>query len=374
MIKDENGLVSVKDHPTLPLELHCYTKKAFYKRKWTDEAINSRGHVYHRDGENLVPVSTPFPKIFNINEVPETRLENLDLSEEYEIYEKLNGHLCISFKWNKTWVSHTKGGFTSDFAILDDVQLDSNDVYKNADLNGLSHITFMFEMIAFYDKHLLFDTHMTEYGKESTFPVLIGAYDNVKKQYLPYDELSNVASLIGVSVCRKFDHLTVSEILDNVESYKNIEGFIVKRVSDGLTFKIKVPWYLKHRYLKEFTPEKIYSIFSKHKGSEKAYDFIPEEFHSIYKGMLNKYEDFKVAYYLEHLNLLNKLIESLPNTYSENDVSKFITSCNFKKETKFVLFSILNENKHAFAKSSFVTFCELYGETLKFKTLDIFGE
>ena len=62
------------------------------------------------DDQNQV-VARPFRKFFNIEERKHTP------TEDFEIYEKVDGSLITVFNYNGEWVVSSRGSFTSEQAI-----------------------------------------------------------------------------------------------------------------------------------------------------------------------------------------------------------------------------------------------------------------
>ncbi len=93
------------------LAIYCYSPKCVYDKKWNKYTRMARGLIVNlKTGE---VVARPFPKFFNLNEVEETRLENLPM-EEPEITEKLDGSLGILYKDSGKYFITTKGTFYSE--------------------------------------------------------------------------------------------------------------------------------------------------------------------------------------------------------------------------------------------------------------------
>src|SRR5690554_3440455 len=169
--------VAQRKHPEKDLTLKCYTKSAFYKKHWTNETINARGHVY--DSNNNL-VSCPFKKIFNMNEHQSTERSYLiellnDHWHEVLEYKKWNGHLSIMFNYQEEWCLSTKGSFDHDFVPLDRIIIEQSG-YAGEVLDEIpEEWTLMFEIIADYDPHAMTDDHIKEIGDEHA--VLIGVND-----------------------------------------------------------------------------------------------------------------------------------------------------------------------------------------------------
>jgi RNA ligase len=129
----EDGLLYKQVHPTLPLTIWNYTEKVQYENLWDEVTLMCRGLVTDNEG-NIV--ATPFQKFFNIEE------GKFEPTENFEVYEKMDGSLGIVFWYEGQWVVATRGSFTSDQAIK------AKELLKkyNTDIM-FRHLTYCFEII-----------------------------------------------------------------------------------------------------------------------------------------------------------------------------------------------------------------------------------
>ena len=104
----EEGLVYKQVHPTLPLTIWNYNEKVQYEGKWDEITIQTRGLVTDNEGN---VVARPFKKFFNIEENKHTP------TEEFDVFEKMDGSLGILFNYNGEWVMSTRGSFTSEQSV-----------------------------------------------------------------------------------------------------------------------------------------------------------------------------------------------------------------------------------------------------------------
>ena len=84
---EQDGLITIRKHPTLDLEICNYTSKTQYEKMWNEDTIRCRGLIL--DGDHNI-VQEPLNKFFNLNETPETSTPNLPIDEPM-VYEKLDG-------------------------------------------------------------------------------------------------------------------------------------------------------------------------------------------------------------------------------------------------------------------------------------------
>lgn len=104
----KRGLLFSQKHPTLPLRIWNYTPEVQYGQLWDEITLSCRGLVTDERGN---VVAKPFPKFFNIEEGRHTP------TEEFEVFEKMDGSAIIAFYYRNEWIFATRGSFTSPQAI-----------------------------------------------------------------------------------------------------------------------------------------------------------------------------------------------------------------------------------------------------------------
>lgn len=106
----EKGLVTAREHPSLPLVVWNYTAETQYGRLWDTTTLSTRGLVTDMQGRTVAPC---LPKFFNLSE-PEN--DGLTI-EDYDVaQEKLDGSLIHVFWHEGQWVCSSRGSFESDHA------------------------------------------------------------------------------------------------------------------------------------------------------------------------------------------------------------------------------------------------------------------
>ena len=98
------GHLFKQTHRTLPLSIWNYSPEVQYNQKWDEITLQCRGLVTDNNGD---VIAYPFKKFFNIEENRHTPTEN------FEVYEKMDGSLGILFFYEGKWVVATRGSFTS---------------------------------------------------------------------------------------------------------------------------------------------------------------------------------------------------------------------------------------------------------------------
>jgi RNA ligase len=129
------GLVTKQVHKNLPLSIWNYSPKAQYESAWDQYPLllQTRGLIMDNDGN---VVARPFKKFFNIEENRHTP------TQDFEVFEKMDGSCIILFYYNDEWIFATRGSFTSEQAIKAK-ELSSKYPLENLDKNN----TYLFEII-----------------------------------------------------------------------------------------------------------------------------------------------------------------------------------------------------------------------------------
>lgn len=239
-------------------DLYCYTKEAFFSREWDEILISHRGKIYNADTGYVV--NNPIPKIFNLNEHETSSFENLErllASEPYEILDKVNGHLVIvspdaSTQFKNVLVS-TKGSF-EEMAKKDEELLHDMGVIRDIQHHSLNY-TFMFECLAYYDKHLWYEEQKERYCGGDTM-VLLAAVDNNTGEELNYDQLKQLSWMVGAPLVTRYEHLKGTDV-NGWFKHKGIEGYVIHFPESKVRIKVKTDEYIALRYLKEITTEKL---------------------------------------------------------------------------------------------------------------------
>ena len=221
-----------------------YTPLAVFGSVWNDVELVSRGLIVHWPTATLRAL--PFPKFFNLDERPDTRLDALPAGP-FEVTEKLDGSLAIHYRAADGPAIATRGSFTSPQARWATAHLRAHH-----DLTGLPEdVTLLFEII--YPDNP--EGPVLRYGAtEDLF--LIGARRSDGHDY-GYDELERFANHYAFRLPRRVVVAHPRDLLPLRATEKNVEG-CVERFANGLRVKVKTEDYLwLQRLATECTPARI---------------------------------------------------------------------------------------------------------------------
>ena len=263
----EDGLLYKQVHPSLPLTIWNYTEKVQYENLWDEVTLMCRGLVTDNNGDI---VATPFHKFFNIEEGKFTPTEN------FEVYEKMDGSLGIVFWYQGQWVVATRGSFTSDQAIK------AREILKkyNTDIM-FRHLTFCFEII--YPENRI----VLDYGDDEKL-VLLGTFDKNGKEMDV-----EIWSQWGFDVVKKYDGIKDFKELKSMVK-DDQEGFVVK-FSNGDRIKVKGVEYLRlHKIMTNVTTTGIWEYLKNGEDVMELLKDVPDEF---YKKIENYIKDLRYYYF-----------------------------------------------------------------------------
>jgi hypothetical protein len=266
----EDGLLYKQVHPSLPLTIWNYTEKVQYENLWDEVTLMCRGLVTDNTGDI---VATPFQKFFNIEEGKFTPTEN------FEVYEKMDGSLGIVFWYQGQWVVATRGSFTSDQAIK------AREILKkyNTDIM-FRHLTFCFEII--YPENRI----VLDYGTDEKL-VLLGTFNKDGKEI----DVEMWAQY-GFDVVKKYDG--ISDYKQLKEMVKNDqEGFVVK-FSNGDRVKVKGVEYLRlHKIMTNVTTTGVWEYLKNGEDVLEILKDVPDEFYDKIKSYVQhlKYGYFQIS-------------------------------------------------------------------------------
>jgi RNA ligase len=253
-----DGYIKTSVHPSGELTIYNYTEKAVYDKFWTPETLQCRGLIADNSG-NIV--SRPFSKFFNLGE----NLQSLP-DEPFEVYEKLDGSLGITYFHDGQYHIASRGSFTSPQAIYATEMLRSSGILLCED------VTYLFEII--YPENRI----VVNYGEEESLN-LIGVIETCSG----FEHRQTCGKFWAANfwppplkVVKKYDGIKDIETLKKLNE-KNKEGFVI-HFESGLRIKIKFDDYVKlHSIITKMTKRKIWEFVKEGKSFYEFIENIPDE-------------------------------------------------------------------------------------------------
>lgn len=271
------GLLYQQVHPTLPLSIWNYSEKVQYDSLWDDITLSCRGLVTDDKG-NLV--ARPFRKFFNIEEGKHTP------TEQFQVFEKMDGSLGILFFYGDEWVFASRGSFTSDQALKFKEIFTKK--YKTSYLYTPN--TYLFEII--YPENRI----VVDYGNIEDV-VMLGEINTESGEELDLDHYTNSIFNVVKEYNGIKDYSSLKSLVDN-----NAEGFVV-RFSNGDRMKIKGEEYLRlHRIMTNLSTTSVWEILSTNGKIDEFIKDVPDEF-------FKKIQDFAFDLSLRYYNLMKEYTE-----------------------------------------------------------------
>lgn len=252
----EDGLITIRKYPTLPLAVANYSKDAQYKG--LDSIMEQcRGLVFDTNTQEVV--GRPFNKFYNYGE---PKAPMFDMDDSVVVTDKNDGSMItLSFYKGKP-IASTRGSFTSDQAIAAQERFDEMDMFAFKKRPGL---TFIFEWVGPSNRIVL------TYPKDEL--VLIGAVDKetgdvihagMASHYTGYEPHAKI-----------FPYKTFREALE-APPRPNAEGFVIFRGNDILKLK-QEDYVALHRIVTGMNEKTIWEAMCEGTMSELK-SKVPEEF------------------------------------------------------------------------------------------------
>jgi T4 RnlA family RNA ligase len=256
----EQGYIDVKKHPEANIFIYNYSQKAQYDRIWNEATMTCRGLILDGDGK---VIAKPFQKFFNLGEYEGQRIPH----EPFEVYDKMDGSLGISYLCNGKWQIATRGSFISDQAVKATEMLYKK--YEACLAKMQPDITYLFEII--YPENRI----VLDYGKEEKM-VLLAMIDTASGKDLPLVDL-------GFPIVQRYDGLKDIEQLNKIQIDQR-EGFVLK-YPDGYRLKIKFEEYVRlHRIITQVSTLSIWEYLKTGQSLDEIIEHVPDEFYDWVKA------------------------------------------------------------------------------------------
>lgn len=280
----EEGWLIKQTHPTLPLTIWNYSQATQYEGKWDEITLQCRGLVTDDLGN---VVARPFKKFFNMEEEKHTE------TNEFQVYEKMDGSLGIAFYYDGKWIFASRGSFTSEQAIKGGEMF--KDKFQQSHFSKDS--TYMFEII--YPENRI----VVDYVGDERL-VLLGRIGTKSGEEYSLDQFrKNKYDVVRQYSTNKYRNL--KNLIGN-----NFEGFVVK-FSNGDRCKIKGEEYIRlHKIMTEISTKSVWECLSSGNDIYKILEDVPDEFFdkiNEYVGELTNQYILLEASYLSFYNALESL-------------------------------------------------------------------
>jgi RNA ligase len=223
------GYLRFADHGDL--RVYTYTDRCIRQNFWNDITLNSRGHIFNVKTSECI--ARPFPRMFNLNELPGQDESTLPWDQVDTITEKVDGWLGIHYRHADLHCIATRGHFCTEAGLWATGELQGHA------LDALpATASLVFEIV-----HPL-SRVVVDYGDRQEL-VLLAAFDRFTGAEFPREQVAAWADQFGFRVVPAITghgQADVVAALQNIEQAGG-EGLVV-RFKDGTRVKIKVPEYM----------------------------------------------------------------------------------------------------------------------------------
>lgn len=315
----EEGYIRKQVHDSEPLAIYNYTAKCQYSRKWDDITRMSRGLILDDQG---AVVGRCFRKFHNVEEHQADDMPDIP-NESFEVYEKWDGSLGISYTVNGQSYLATRGSFNSDQAKYGTVML-HRDKKLCQTILGNSDYTFLFEII--YKENRI----VVDYGNDEKLVLLAVIHKGTGKE-INIDQFSDV-----VEVAKRYDFTDLEAIKETKDD--NREGYVVQFKS-GMRVKSKFSEYLRlHRLLTGASSKSIWDLLRNDESMDEVLERVPDEFFS---WVMKTYGDL-LSRYREIVDQSLKDFEGIPQDADRRTKAEYI------KTTKYppIVFNMLDGKEY----------------------------
>lgn len=309
-------LLRCQKHPSRDLFIWNYTDLAQSKQQWDDITTLARALVTTSTG---TIVARSFKKFHNIEE------HRHDPTDEFVVYEKLDGSLIIAFWHVDTWIVASRGSFVSDQAKHAHELLSPH--FNNLD----KHLTYSFEII--YPENRV----VVNYEDRDEL-VLLTAFDAYGTEYPD----ARIPSISKVATFCYHDYTQLKQL-----DWSNSEGFVV-RFSNGHRCKIKFNNYLDmHRIVTNINGQTVWAKFCEN-PDELVMDDIPDEF---MEWVQNKWTQYKHDFERIYLETLESFESIKASSTTRSEFGKLASNHKHSR----LLFMMLDQRQQQLKK----TICEM---------------
>ena len=210
-----------------------YKKKVFYDNLWNEYIAECRGSIVDQDF-NLV--AYPFTKIYNYGIEKSAPV----LADDVRVtaYRKVNGFMVACTWYRGDVLISTTGSTDSPYvAMAREMISDNMDRYRDT-CEHFEGNTFMFECVHPGDPHIV---------PEQPGMYLLGMRENKYGSRITHEAWPLFLQMAFHSIPVEVYYTNVDKLLQEVKTVKH-EGFVAY-TDDGVSFKIKSPYYLTAKWV-----------------------------------------------------------------------------------------------------------------------------
>jgi len=207
-----------------------------------------RGISFDKDGKIIV---RSMHKFFNVNERAESKLENVDWTQVYAVYNKMDGSMINSGFMDGVLFTKSKKSFSSPVAIMAHEYIMRNPKYYDfASYCFTNGLTPTFEYTS--PKHRI----VLDYKEEAL--TVLQIREMVSGRYLSIEEMQDLCSKFDIAFNTPLWHgkdFNIKTAIETLKTASEIEGYVIQ-FNNGDMVKIKSNWYSSLHHAVTFIRER----------------------------------------------------------------------------------------------------------------------
>jgi RNA ligase len=267
----DNNLIVANKHPEYDIWILNYSPKTQAKKFWDAYTMSCRGLVVDAEGNIL---ARPFQKFKNYEEHDPSEI---DMSQAFEIYEKMDGSLIILFYYEPRmeWIIASRGSFISEQMI------EAQKLFNAAVYDALSvHLTYLFEII--YPENRI----VVDYGNRKEL-VLLAVIETASGFEVQYEKVFATYSKY-FTVVKQYKIKNIKDLNDLKKLEEdNREGFVVKFPDKRV--KVKFSEYVRlHGILTNVSNLTVWEHLMNNYDFDALLDRVPDEFYTWLQNVVAK--------------------------------------------------------------------------------------
>lgn len=338
----ENNVYVIQSPKFAGIVMLHYQDAVQYDNLWNTFNRMCRGLILDMDNKRVL--AWPFDKFFNLDQMPETKYENLEALGKFSTSEKLDGSMIIMFKDPNSGMLlfTTKGSLESEHGCYANNFSLPKQFWINAE-RYTSRGTLVFELIS-RRFQIVVDYKKKGY-KEGLY--LIGYRDHISGKLSSFDEVNKIAEMLGVPTFKQYQFSSLDSLLTTAKDLPVLEEGFVLRFRDDLMVKVKGSAYLAaHRFISHLSDRNILEAVANGTASSLA-ELAPEEYK---QDVLDKIVHFQKRV-VEIESLCYNFYSVAPKEGSKKDFALWVLG-NVPSHFKGFLFNLWDKDpidrKHLF--------------------------
>ena len=206
-----------------------------------------RGMIF--DNATGAILRRPYHKFFNLNQIDETHINKIDLTQPHDIIEKLDGSMIVPYRVNRRVIWGTKMGDTDVCTPVEAFVKLHPEYLRFFQRCEASNISPIFEWMSRVNRIVI------DHPEDRL--VLTAMRTITHGGYMSHKFITDSAALDGIPAVERFhvgEHTSIEDIMDYIRAQEGTEGVVI-RFDNGHMIKIKSEWYCAIHGAKELITE-----------------------------------------------------------------------------------------------------------------------